>query len=269
MRRSRRSLTYLTLALAMTLVVTATVAFAATPKTGKALRAALPEPDAKKDLTGTREFVGLNRAGKVALAVVVHRSGAAVAFLCDGQNTWRVFVGKVKRNRLNLKGPRGARLVGRIRGTRLTARVTGRGLSAQAAQADIGFALKRAVEGAGLRRLVTMFDGASVEALWVTTNNGVIKGAGFKPNATTPVGSTNTTSSNTSEQGEANPGPETGSDPQATGLITKLRCASIVLKFSKVSADVINGTGSGTLQQQQQLQDRFGALGCFDQGFAL
>jgi hypothetical protein len=264
MRLSRRHLVCTAAILVAGLLAGAAVGVAQTPRTGAALKAALPAPD-KEDLTRVQEFVGLNSAGGVALAVAVHRNGSVVAFVCDGQSTWGWFTGKVgPRGRLDLKGKRGRRLVGRIRGRRVRARVVGASsTSARAAQADLSFTLKRAVDGAGLRRLVAN----QVEVGWITTNEGKLLGVGAK--GPTIVATTNTTSSSTGEAGEANPGPG-ASDPQATGLFNKIRCGAIVLKFSKVSATNLGGGGTAETQQQQtDLQNRFGQHNCFNEGFAL
>ncbi len=240
----------------------AAVGVAQTPRTGVALKAALPAPD-EDDLAGVQEFVGLNSDG-VGLAVAVHRNGSVVAFMCDGRSTWGWFTGKVgPRGRLDLKGKRGRRLVGRIRGRRVTAAIVGgRSPSALEAQADLSFTLKRAADGAGLRRLVD----DQVEVGWITTNEGRILGVGA--NGTTIVATTDTSSSSTGEEGEANPGPG-ASDAQATGLINKIRCGAIVLKISRVNDTNIDGGTQATQAQQADLENRFGQHKCENEGFSL
>lgn len=252
------------LAASAVLVASLGTVSAATPKSGTALRQALPDPD-DADLRGATEFVGLNRAGKVALAVVVQSNGAVVAFLCDGKTNWVWFTGKARKGKLSLRGDDGSRLVGKIKGRRLNVRVTGaRIASARAAvSAGVAFPLQRALDGAGLRRLTGAIAGVSFEGAWVTTNEGRI--LGVVKSSTTTVAGTNTNSSDGTDNGEAVP--PAGSQPEPR-LFNRLRCASLVLKFSRNEAALLTGSG-GSFQTEQDLKNRFGQLNCLDEGFAL
>ncbi|HYF25449.1 MAG TPA: hypothetical protein VD931_06895 [Baekduia sp.] len=233
-----------------------TPAVAATPTTGAQLRAALPDPD-DKDLAGATEFVG--NAGPTALAVVVHRSGAAIAFLCDGRKTWTRFAGKVRNGRLDLQGTKGARLTSSAGGTAITVTVRRRGTTAKT------FKLRKAAQGAGLRRLVV----SGLEAEWVTTNSGLVKGVATK--AGTARLATNSSAATTDQGGDVTD-PGTGGnvgsgDVTTRGFINRIRCGVIVLKHARAQGAALAGTGS--LTAPQEFQQQFGENNCFDEGFAL
>jgi hypothetical protein len=80
------------------------------------------------------------------------------------------------------------------------------------------------------------------------------------------VASTNTTSSDTSQTGEANAGGGTGGSATPLSFIRKVRCAAIVLKFQHNSGAILNGTATdpNINQEQEDLKQRFGALNCND-----
>jgi hypothetical protein len=177
MRRHRWIACLMVVALAA-LGATATVAMAKTPKTGKQLRLALPQPG-KKALSGVTQYVGLDKAKKVSLALVVHRNGAAVAFLCDGTGTWKWFTGTAKRGKVRLTGPSGAKLTGTFTKSRASVRVSGvADGNATAAAASGPFELRKAATGAGLSRLVLELNGDPLEVGWIATNDSRIVGAG-------------------------------------------------------------------------------------------
>jgi hypothetical protein len=239
--------------------VAAGPAAAGSPRTGAELKAALPRPDARP-LAGTTEFVGLDGPGRVALAVVVHRNGPAVAFLCDGTGTWQWFVGRVRDGRLSLRSANGARLTGRVRTRRIAVRVRG---VATAAAVNGLFSLQRARRGAGLRRLVRELNGKDVELGWITANNGRIVGAGATDG--TLVATTNTRAADTTENGEANPAGSTDAVPFA--FLGGVRCGVIVIKIARTQGQLL-ATGQGAAEIKA-LKQRFGDLNCQDEGFAI
>ncbi|HYF25459.1 MAG TPA: hypothetical protein VD931_06945 [Baekduia sp.] len=244
-----------------------TAAQAATPTTGAKLRAALPDPDDKADLPGTTEYVG--HAGGTALAVVVHRSGAAVAFLCDGRRLWRRLAGRVRDGRLDLSGTRGSRLTGSLRDGRLTVRLTRSRNGRAAATGTVKFGVQEAVAGAGLRRLTTTLGGRRVEAEWVTTNTGIIQGVATRSTGT--VATASSTGTDPVADAEVS-GAGAGDGPEARRFLGKVRCGVVVLKFSLAAGRFENPDGSLNQQAAEDLdalEKQFDSLGCKGLGFRL
>jgi len=220
----------------------------AAPTDGNALRAQLPAPG-QKPLAGTREFVGVDRGGRYAIAVVVHRNGAAVAYVCDGRRTWRWLTGSARGGRLRASGDRGARLSGTVGSSalRATLRLAGRARTVT---------LARAVGAAGLRRLTDTADGRPFEAAWVVTNGGVIRGVGTV--ARTPVLATD--SSATKPLVEV---PPPGADEATVRIFTKARCAINVLKLNIAYAKIAQGNDVEQAKLDRDLAlARLAALHC-------
>jgi hypothetical protein len=59
------------------------------------------------------------------------------------------------------------------------------------------------------------------------------------------------------------------SDPEPRRILGHLRCAALVLKYSRCQNDLLYGRGQCSYGQLEQLSDRFGELGCPDLGWAL
>jgi hypothetical protein len=223
-------------------------ALAAAPGDGGALRERLPGPGASP-ATGTRHFAGFERSGTYAIAVVVHRNGIALAFVCDGKRTWRWLSGRVRRGRLALRGPRGARLTASVRRSRVagTLRLAGKARR---------FSLQRSPRRLGLRRL----EDGRFEAAWIVTDDGRIRGVGTRDQTAVLSASADGTSSTTDE----------GTTPSSAGevsprLFTKARCTIIHVKV-----DIIRIRQSqGTATEQDELDllvllAKFNALRCPD-----
>ena len=219
---------------------------AAAPRDGDELRRALPRPG-KSSLNNTREYAGLERGGRRAVAVVVHRNGSALAFVCDGKTYWRWLTGRLRGGRLTLRGERGARLTGAVRGAWLTGVLR---LGGKARR----LALARSVRSGALRRLVDgRFEGA-----WVVTSAGQIRGVGTI-GKTAVISSSAGGTAPTEDEGTTAAG-----DEQVTaGLLTKARCAVLLLKSSPLRAKQATGTATELeLAQLQVLLLKIRDLGC-------
>lgn len=219
---------------------------AAAPRDGDELRRALPRPG-KASLKGTREYAGFEQGGRRAVAVVVHRNGSALAFVCDGKTSWGWLTGRVRGGRLALRGERGTRLTGVVRGARLTG-VLRRGGKARR------LALARSVRSGALRRLVDgRFEGA-----WVVTSAGQIRGVGTI-GKTVVISSSADGTAPTEDEGTTAAG-----DEQVTaGLLTKARCAVLLLKTTTLRARRDLGTATEQeLAELAGLLEKIRALGC-------
>ena len=213
------------------------VAVASAQVDGNRLRERLPEPG-RSVPAATHHFAGLERAGTHAIAVVVHRNGSALAFVCDGKRAWRWLTGRVQRGRLVLRGERGARLTGTVGGSRLsgTLRLAGKARR---------FSLPRSPRRLGLRRL----EEGRFEAAWIATRAGQIRGVGTLGKTTAISASADSTP--TPDDGTA----PAGDNEVSTRLFTKARCALIQLQ-----ADIIRfRQDQGTLSAQDRLD--FAVLG--------
>jgi hypothetical protein len=183
------------------------------------------------------------------LAVVVHRNGTALAFVCDGKTFWRWLTGQVRGGRLTLRGAQGARLTGRVGRTRLT------GVLRLAGKAR-RISLERSSRRAGLRRLTDgRFEGA-----WILTNAGLIRGVGTIAK-TTVISSSADGTAPTEDEGTT----AAGGEEVEPRLLTKARCTVILLK----SVPLRVAEQNGTLTDQQKvelatLRDKFADLHCRD-----
>jgi hypothetical protein len=232
----------------------ATTAAAAPPRTGEALKQALPAPGAPA-LAGTTQYVGSAPSGRIELALVVAETGAAVAFLCDGTGAWRWYTGTAHHGRISLRSKTGTRLTGKIRGGRIhSVRTGGR-----------TFALKRAARGSGLTRLVRPLGGVDVELGWISTNGVRIVGAGT--GAGKLVATTDATASDPGETGDAVPAP--GGDPVPFAFLGGIRCAATVLKIARQQGAIFNGTPGSSQAALDAQKQRFRDLNCGDEGFAI
>lgn len=232
-------------------VVGAPLAGAAVPahaaaSSGAELRRSLPGPG-EPSLRDTREFAGLERRGRRAFAVVVHRDGSAVAFVCDGATSWRWLTGRVREARLTLRGEQGARLTGIVTRARVTGVLRLAGKSRH-------LVLARSIPRAGLRRVVDgRFEGA-----WILTNGGQIRGVGTI-GKTTVISSSADATEPTEDEGTT----AAGEEDVAARLLTKARCTVILLKTVPLRFRV----GNGTATEQDQLDlavlfAKFSALHC-------
>jgi hypothetical protein len=225
------------------------VADAADPRGGGELRRALPAPG-ESSLKGTREYAALVRGTRRAVAVVVHRNGSAVAFVCDGKTFWRWLTGRVRRGRLTLRGANGARLTGTVSRARLRGvlRLAGNGRR---------IVLARSLRRAGLRRLTEgRFEGA-----WILTNAGVIRGVGTV-GRTTVISSSADGTAPTEDEGTT----ATGGGEVEPRLLTKARCTIILLKSVPLRVAEQNGTLTPDQKiQLETLRDKFADLHCRDE----
>jgi hypothetical protein len=223
-------------------------ALAAAQSDGGTLREQLPGPGSSAP-AGTRHFAGFERSGTYAIAVVVHRNGSALAFICDGKQTWRWLSGRVRRGRLALRGPRGARLTASVRGSRVagTLRLAGKARR---------FSLRRSPRRLGLRRL----EDGRFEAAWIVTAGGRIRGVGTRDQTAVISASADSTTPTTDE------GTTAAGDGQVSArLFTKARCTIIHVKV-----DIIRfRQNAGTATEQDELDllvllAKFNALRCPD-----
>ncbi len=221
-------------------------ALAAAPTDGGALREQLPGPGSSTP-AGTRHFAGFERSGTYAIAVVVHRNGSALAFVCDGKRTWRWLSGRVRRGRLALRGPRGARLTASVGRSRVvgTLRLAGKARR---------FALRRSSRRLGLRRL----EDGRFEAAWIVTDGGRIRGVGTRDQTAVISASADGASSTTDEGTTA-----TGDSEVSPRLFTKARCTIIHVKVDIIR--LRQSSGTATAQDELDLLvllAKFNALRC-------
>jgi hypothetical protein len=231
----------------------ATVSAAIT--TGADLRRSLPGPESRTSLKGTTEFTGLDSTGAVAIAVVRSRSGAVVAYVCDGRRVSRWLTGRVRGGRATLRGRAGARLTARFSGRRVTG-------TARVGRRSLRFVLTRASKGIGLRRLVARRDSdrAVVEAAWITTRAGRIIGIGSTSGAVvfrTTVDNAQQSGADTT--GELEPGTGGAGGAEAEPLLfDRAQCAVLLLRItSKLAQDDPNAT-----LEAIDLAGRFGDKNC-------
>ena len=202
-------------------------ALAAAAAGGAGLRERLPGPGQSAPAV-TRHFAGVESAGSYAVAVVVHRNGRALAFVCVGKRIWRWLTGRVQRGRLALRGERGARLAGSVRGSRLSGTLR---LGGKARR----FSLRRSPRRLGLRRL----EDGRFEAAWIATNTGHIRGVATLGKTTVISASANDTTP-TPDDGTT----RTGDDPVSARLFTKARCAVIQLQADIIKLKIAQGTAT-------------------------
>ncbi len=228
---------------------------------GSKLREALLEPGQGRATTMMAEFVGRDEAGDFAVALVCDTRGEAVAYATDGKGIGEWFAGSNERGRLALSGEEGGRLQGAI----ARGRAEGK---AEVAGRSIGFALEAADRGAGLRRLVDSMDGRTIECGWAVTNDAAIFGVGKSGDAV--AFSYRVETDDVPELDSLTPSPDVDtSDPEPRRILGHLRCAALVLKYSRCQNDLLYGRGQCSYGQLEQLSDRFGELGCPDLGWAL
>lgn len=189
-----------------------------------ALRAALPEPGAARP-AGQAAFTGLDRSGRVAVALVRAWDGEVVAYVCDGATVWGWFEGVAPGKTVELSSAAGT----------LSARFDGDGWSGTASVrgADVEFVLEPALASTGLFRSVGGTDADPVEFGWVVANNGRVVGSAQR-SATVVVDEAAADGGSggaTSVSGGADE-----PDPQ---LLRRFRCARLVLKVSAFEQDVL------------------------------
>jgi hypothetical protein len=233
---------------------------ARTFETGAELRKALPEPG-QDALPGSVEYVGTS--GDVAIALVRARGGGAVAYLCDGEGISRWLTGKATARRAKLAGT-DSNLVATISGAtaRGTARIGGKTLR---------FTLEQAEPGNGLRRYTDRLNGALFEAAWISTPSGIIRGAGARRRVILLTTATTVLGDPAEEivdrrrvAGDAAAGPVAHA---ALSLLTRARCAVLVVKLSSLSREELAGTlDSDDQAAQSDATDRFTNLGCAGEG---
>lgn len=250
-----RTIAVIAVALA-SLVASATVVLAQAPRTGQALKLALPEPG-KKAPSGVTEYVGTKGAKKASLALVVHRNGAAVGFLCDGTRTWKWFTGRVTNGEVALTGAGGARLTGTVTPSRARLRVAG------VPRGNGAYVLPKAIRGVGLFRIVRNLEDKPVEVGWISTNGAKLVGAASKDGEL--VGTTHTSSQDPNAVGEVNP--NAGGPPVPATFLGGLRCGVIVIKITRAQSDILAGNGSAN-GTKNDLIGRFKDLDCGGEGFA-
>ena len=221
-------------------------ALAAAPVNGDALREQLPPPGESAP-PSTRQFAGLEHTGTYAIAVVVHRNGDALAFVCNGKRRWRWLTGRLRGDRLLLTGDRGARLTGSVHAGRVmgTVRLAGRARF---------FSLPRSSRRLGLRR----FKDGRFEAAWIATNAGQIRGVGTLGKTTVISASADDTASTADEGTTA-----AGDDPVPARLFNKARCAIIQVKADIIRLRQARGTATPEDSNELiQLDIRFDQLDC-------
>ncbi len=250
---SSRPLAVCLSALLVTGAVAATVSAATT--TGAELRRSLPGPESRTSLKGTTEFTGLDSTRAVAIAVVRSRTGAVLAYVCDGRRVSRWLTGRVRNGRATLRGRGGARRTARFSGRRVTG-------TARVGRRSLRFVLTRAARGIGLRRLVARRDSdrAAVEAAWITTRGGRIIGIGSTSGAVvfrTTVD--NAQQSGTDTTGELGAGTGGGGGAEAEPLLfDRAQCAVLLLRItSKLAQDDRDAT-----LEAIDLAGRFGDKNC-------
>ena len=224
------------------------VADAAAPRDGAELRRALPGPG-EPSLAGTREYAGFERRARRAVALVVHRNGSAVAFVCDGRRFWKWLTGRVRRGRVTLRGAQGARLTGRVSRARVSGvlRLAGRARRINLASSSYGAALRRLTDG--------RFEGA-----WILTNAGLIRGVGTS-GKTAVISSSADATAPTDNEGTTT----TGTEPVEPRILTKARCTVILIKSIPLRVAETNGTLTPEQEVElSTLRDKFADLHCRD-----
>jgi hypothetical protein len=223
------------------------------------LREALLEPGQGRFTKA--EFVGRDETSAFAFGLVRDRSGAVVAYVSDGRGIGEWFTGSTEDGRLALSGDEGGRLEGAIaRGG-----VEGK---AEVADQTIGFTLEAADRGAGLRRLVSSVSDREIECAFVTCNAGAIYGVGKTGDAV--AFSYRVESDEIPDGDSVTPGPGVDAEePEPRRFLGQLRCAILVLKYSRCDNDLLYGRGQCSYEQLEQLGDSFSELGCADLGWNL
>lgn len=125
----------------------------------------VPSPD-KAAPSGSKVFVGHDKANKNSVGLIVFSDSKAAAYACDGDATWTWYEGTVSGNDVTLKSADGAKLTAKINGSAVTG----------TAAAGIEFTLEAAKDHAGLYR-TSHSKGADTEtAGWVIENDGTVRG---------------------------------------------------------------------------------------------
>lgn len=252
MRPSRSAVTLLLILAVMTMAGGLIAAAAAPPASGDRIRATLAEPGKKLPIAGTTEFVGQDQGKTFNVAIVRSRSGAVLAYVCNGTSIGRWLTGRLENGVADLSGPGGTLQV-RFAKTKATG-------TARLGARRITFALSKGQPFFGLRRTIARAGGKTFEAAWITTNAGITRGL-----ASEEGGKTVATSSSTNPPTGSTAGVNTagGSTLEPT-ILRKFRCSRIVLGLARLKGNELNGTGNFAEDQREKenLVDRFIDLDC-------
>lgn len=130
----------------------ATAAFQQVP----ALGAAAP--------AGSKVFVGHDKDNKTSVGLIVFSDSKAVAYACDGNETWTWYSGTASGNDVNLTSADGAKFTAKISGSSVTGK------------ANSDFTLETATGRGGVFRATITKGGTTETQGWIVENDNTVRG---------------------------------------------------------------------------------------------